>query len=274
MKKLILGLAALLCAPFAHAQFVQLVAEAPATINMSFRCGQTATKTDTVKGITTETTSQRTVALGNAQILSEMLRLGLLNDTNTAGWSLVAVRPTYATGGDRSAYFALYAKHTARNLRVEVPENLFYVQTSAVVPTVIERKLNSGVTYEEANWGFDFGRTSNYSEKNQGQYVHTSKGFDKSQVTYVYLGTITVGNEQVQVQQVTGSGYDTSSFATVDDPYFYYSVTGSTGSSSGTFKGRVRTAQGLTDEVRAGNLTVTVKVGKPTLVPVSAFGLE
>jgi hypothetical protein len=153
--RLALAAFALVLAPLAaSAQEIELITEAPVTFQLTF--GTSVTTTNGLSGAArVDTTRSYNSVIGNAEILDSLKLDGLITDTTTANWRLVALRSAPSDVVYVNTEFLLYAIKVVNNVvtnRVLVPADKFSALTNA---------LYSG---------------QNYVEIHQGQNVISSRG--------------------------------------------------------------------------------------------------
>jgi len=166
----------------ASGQFIDVLTEAPVTLQVTMQSVTTAT---TGGSRTTNITATR---LTNAQVLAELLAAGIIHDTSITGWSLVAVRDAPSDLDYVHAGFYLYAINGAN--RVAVPPGKFVAAAHASVAA--------------------------YVEKNQGRYVLASKGTVTNHITCQYNPTFAAGSTTYAIDSSESCGFAKINFVTKD----------------------------------------------------------
>lgn len=230
--------ALLLSAQHAAAQFVELVTEAPVTFQVSL---STSTTTNTATGRATTTAVTK---LTQAQVLEELRTAGIISDTSTTNWSIVAVRNAPADLELVNAAFDLYAVNKVTNARVRVPTSKF----SAAA----------------------FGSVYRYTERHQGQYVLSSSGSVSSHVIYNYRPAFSTATGAYVIESTEAAGFAKVNFIAKDasDGFesFFYAISSLSAATRGGFNAKLN---GSTDVT--GLVTLTISVGAAKLVPASLY---
>jgi hypothetical protein len=219
----------------ASAQLVELITEAPVTIELTFG---TATKTSTGTGSSrADVTTAYTSRITNAQILEALRLRGDIPDPTIANWSLYAVRGAPSDLAYINARFFLYAvKRTSPSAPVmssfAVPSEVFSFATN----------LSHSVAA--------------YTERHQGQSIFSSAGtvtnYSRLRYTPTFTRSLppvvaapvngarisTVVNSDYTVTEMFSSGFATISYATRStEPVFFYPISRLVYNSVGDFSG-------------------------------------
>lgn len=230
----------------ARAQFVELVTEAPVTLQV------TLTTT-----ITTETATERKTVtvptrLTQADIITELHSAGIITTPTTQGWSLVAVRPAPADLFHIDGSFRIYAVNG--NTRILVPDD----------------KFESPNRFE----GIPYGSVFRYTEKHLGQYVLSSKGTTTTHVAYNYRPTFIASNVRFSLLESTTDGFASINYQSKDaaDGFevFFYALSSLRGSTRGSFIAETQIGDGPLVPGQ-GLIAITVNVGAAKLVPASLY---
>jgi hypothetical protein len=224
----------------APAQFIDLLTEAPVTLQVTLQSVAATTSG------ASRTTSVNTTRLTNVQVLEELRAAGIIADSSITGWSLVAVRGVPSDLAYVDAGFSLYAIKGAN--RIIVPTSKFLAAAHASVAA--------------------------YTEKNQGRYVLTSKGTVTNHVVFQYNPTFAVGSNTYAINSSESCGYAKVNFVTKDlsEEYeiFFYALSSITATTNGGYGGTQVAGSGSPAPC-AGLSTLTVTVGTPKLVPASLY---
>lgn len=224
----------------AFAQFIELVTEAPVTLQATLTT--TATTTTATERRTNATVSKLT----HAAVLEELRTAGFITGASTAGWKLVAVSYAPADLDYVNGEFKLYA--TNGNTRVLIPSS----------------KFNSD----------SYGAVEKYKERHLGRYVLSSAGTVTNHVAYDYLPSLLIGSTRYTLTDSTSDGFATIAYKTKDvaDGFevSFYAISSLRATNRGSFSantqvgnGPVTTSQGL--------VTLNVTVGAAKLVPASLY---
>lgn len=239
--------ALLLSAQHASAQFVELLLEAPVTLQGTI----TTTKT-TMLSSTERKTVPTVTRLLHAQILEELRSSGIINDTSTVGWSLVAVTPAFADLAFVDGSFALYA--VKGNVRVRVPVS----------------KFKASNNYD----GNFYGAASKYTERHLGQYVLSSKGTVTAHAAYHYQPAFTADGATFTVNESLTDGFATIAYVAKDvaDGFevFFYAPSSVRATTRGSFFGTQQFGSSPATNVN-GLMTLTVMASAPKLVPATLY---
>ncbi len=238
LRPLLLSLGALLSSHYASAQFVDLVTEAPVTLQVTL---STATTTNTATGRSTTTTVTR---LSQAQLIDDLRTAGIIQDSSSTNWTLVAVRNASADMRLVDASFHLYAVNKVTGARVVVPRS----------------KFNSA----------SFGSVERYVERHQGQYVISSSGSITSHVIYDYRPSFSTAAGTHVLQSSESAGFAKINFVAKDvsDGFesFFFAISSLSVSARGGFNARLNNNADVGGLI---NLTITLGAGK--LVPASLY---
>lgn len=239
LRPLLLAFGALLfSAQYASAQFVDLVTEAPVTLQVTL---STATTTNTATGRATTTTVTR---LSQAQLIDDLRTSGIIQDSSSTNWTLVAVRNASADMRLVDASFHLYAVNKVTGARTLVPRSKFDSEA--------------------------FSSVERYAERHQGQYVISSSGTVTNHVIYDYRPKFSTAAGMHVIQSCTSAGYAKVNFVAKDvsDGFesFFFAISSLSVSTRGGFDARLNNS---TDVGGLINLTVTLGAGK--LVPASLY---
>jgi hypothetical protein len=224
----------------ASAQFVDLLTEAPVTLQVT---QQSSSVTTTA---TSRATTFATSKLTNALVLQELLAAGIIPDASITGWSLVAVRSAPSDLDFVDASFMLYAiKGTTR---IAVPTGKF---------------LAAGQSTAAA-----------YVEKNQGRYILSSKGTVTNHLVCQYNPTFTVGTNTYALDSSEINGIAKIKYATLDltkdYEIFFYAISSVSAVITGGYTGTL-TSNGGNPMTSTGLSTLTITVGAPKLVPATFY---
>ncbi len=234
----------------ASAQFVDLVTEAPVTIQVTMQSTVTAITTTAATRTAPATTSRKTTTkstrLTNLQVLQELVAEGIIPGNSAIGWSLVAVRDAPADLAFVDAGFNLYA--VKGTTRVAVPKSKFEVTALGVV--------------------------AKYVERHQGRYVYSSKGTVTNHASYAYTPAYRVGSSDYVVTESASDGFAKVNFVTKDfsdgHEVFFYAINSASVTSKGGFSGTVTVGEG-DPEPTSGLFSISVSVGAAKLVPASLY---
>ena len=214
----------------ASGQFIDVLTEAPVTLQVTM---QSVTTTTAGGSRTTNITATR---LTNAQVLEELRVAGIIHDTSITGWSLVAVRDAPSDLDYVDAGFYLYAIK-GNTAPVAVPSSKFVAAAHASVAA--------------------------YVEKNQGRYVLTSKGTVTNHIVCQYNPTFVAGSTAYAIDSSESCGFAKINFVTKDlsDNYevFFYALSSVTVTANGGF-----TANSATSPT-TGLCSLALTVGTPKL---------
>lgn len=235
--------ALLLSGANAFAQFIELVTEAPVTLQVTLTT--TATTTTATERRTTQTVSKFT----HASLLDELRTSGIINDTTSAGWKLVAVNYAPADLAYVNAEFQLYA--VKGDTRILIPASKFKATA--------------------------YGAAEKYKERHLGRYVLSSAGTVTNHVVYDYLPSLLIGpnpGTRYTLTDSTSDGFATIAYKTKDTSdgfeVSFYAISSLRATNRGSFSattqvgdGPVTTSQGL--------ITLNVTVGAAKLAPASLY---
>jgi hypothetical protein len=247
LRPVLLALGALLLsARPAAAQFIELLTEAPVTLQVSLTTTATTTTATERRTVTT------TTRLTQAQIIDELRANspGFPASPST-GWILVAVRSAPADLVFIDGSFHLYAVNG--NQRYRIPTS----------------KLQSPDNYE----GNFVGKAFKYKEKYLGQYIINSRGTATSHIMLDYRPSFTVGATRFNLVTCATDGFANITFQSRDaaDGYevFFYALNSLRATTRGSFTG---TAQiGNTSAPTEGLITITLNIGAPKLVNAALY---
>lgn len=227
----------------AHAQLVDVLTEAPVTIQATI---QSTVTTSTPTSISTALT---TVRLTNLQVIQELIDANIITDTTAVGWSLVAVRNAPADLAFVDAGFYLYAIKSGVD-PIAIPVNKF---SSSVYRSVAK-----------------------YTEKHQGRYIYSSAGTVTNHVVYNYTPTFTSGtNNKYTLQDSESAGFASVKYVAKDfaDAFelFFYGISSISVTTSGGYSGLLTQApnQGVPN---SGLFALTITVGASKLVLADKYG--
>ncbi len=234
--------AVLFTAKTASAQFIDLVTEAPVTIQLTL----------TTNNVTVSATERKTTAtvtrLSHAQVMEQLRLAGIIPGASIQGWSLVAVNNPPPDLAYIDAAFFLYAVNLGTGIRIAVPPETFGASASYSV--------------------------EKYTERNQGQYVLSSKGTVTNFVQYEFNPTFTAGGNNYTLTESSSEGFATLQFVAKDvsDNYeaFFYAVNSIRATTRGGFTGTVQTGAGPAADTE-GLISITLSVGAAKLVPASLY---
>jgi len=241
-RSLLLAFAALLGAALsARAQLVDVLTEAPVTIQATI---QSTVTTTTPTAITTTSTTTR---LTNLQVIQDLIDSGIIIDTSPVGWSLVAVRTAPPDLYVVDAGFALYAiKNTTV---VAVPSSKFAT-------------------------AFTGRSVAKYTERNQGRYIYSSSGTVTNHVVYNYTPKFTTGTNTYELSESETGGFAKVNFIAKDfaDDYeiFFYGISSVSAVTKGGFAGTI-TPTGGSPTANTGLFTLTITLGAAKLVPAAKY---
>lgn len=240
--------ALLLSAHHASAQFIELLLEAPVTIQASFTT-TTTTTTSAERKITASTPPTR---LLQEQIIDDLRAAGIITDSVSAGWTLVAVAPAPADLAFVDGAFTLYA--VKGNSRVRVPLS----------------KFRASNHYDDQAYGI----AAKYSEKHLGQYVISSKGSVTAHAAYHYQPAFTVNGATFTVTDSLTDGFATIAYTAKDaaDGYevFFFAPSSIRATTRGSFVGTRQVGGGASADT-TGLVTLTITAQTPKLVPATLY---
>lgn len=228
----------------AHAQLVDVLTEAPVTIQATI---QSTVTTTTPTSIATTLT---TVRLTNLQVIQELIDANIISDSSPTGWSLVAVRNVPADLAYVDAGFYLYAIK------------------GSTVTAIPSTKFSSSVGRSVAK----------YTEKHQGRYIYSSSGTVTNHVGYNYTPSFISGtNNKYTLQDSESAGFASVKFTAKDfaDDFelFFYGITSISVVTKGGYSGTL--AQGLNTPVpNSGLFALTITVGAPKLVEATKYDVS
>jgi|GEM_PF-6673101 len=244
-RSLLLASAALLGAALsAHAQLVNVLTEAPVTIQATI---QSTVTTTTPTAITTTPT---TVRLTNLQVIQELIDASIIADSTPTGWSLVAVRNVPADLDFVDAGFYLYAVK------------------GSTVTAIPSSKFASSVYQSVAK----------YTEKHQGRYIYSSAGTVTNHVEYAYTPTFISGtSNRYTVLDSATAGFASVRYTTKDfsDDYelFLYGISSISVTTKGGYSGLL-TQGSNPSQPSSGLFTLTITVGAAKLVPATKYDVS
>jgi hypothetical protein len=235
----------------AFAQFIELVTEAPVTLQV------TLTTTTTTTTATARTTTPTVSKLGPNLVLAELLRAtGQIpaDSTDVTGWKLVAVNYAPADLAYVNGEFKLYL--VKGDTRVLVPASKFSASA--------------------------FGAVEKYKERHLGRYVLNSSGTVTNHVVYDYLPAFTVtptGNPvppavRYTLTDSTTDGFASIAYATKNSSNGYevsfYAISSLRATNRGSFQATTQVGEGPSSTGQ-GLITLTLDVGVAKLVPASLY---
>lgn len=224
-----LGLASL---PFAaSAQDIELVTEAPITFQLVFGTNHTTTNGQ-IGATRRDVTRSYSSIVGNPQILEALRTSGLIEDPTTAGWQLRAVRSAPADLNEVGTSFFLYVVKpqsdgdgTDTSVRMRVPSAFFASSSFYSAEQAVTRHSTRNIISSS-------GSVTNYAE------MRLQPTFVRKEVPPVITGPFSepfgAGTRSYNLSTKTettftldsqrASGFSNVTFATKNDPVFYYAI--------------------------------------------------